>query len=69
MLHGVQRNAVDLRHTKYDRSSFQAAVTLARISCSVSLENGRKICLDAALSGLILPASLLLQRQNRIEDL
>jgi len=30
---------------------------LARISCGVSLENGRNICLDAALSGLILPPS------------
>ena len=54
MLHGVQRNAVDSRHTKYDSSSFQAAVILARNSYSVSLENGRNICLDAALSGLIL---------------
>jgi hypothetical protein len=30
---------------------------LARIPCSMSLENGRNICLDAALSGLILPPS------------
>ena len=64
MLHGVQRNAVDLRHTKYDSSSFQAAVMLARISCSVSLENGRNICLDAALSGLILPPSCLATKQD-----